>query len=516
MDDLQIEFYSTIAPTAEPTIAATEEVVIVDTEPPTSSPTSRPTVVDVTFCPNQHDDPVKLSSGPVMLEKSSALCVLTKAAANEFGELAFIAPVALSYDNGDWEIAAGDYATELLQGETFGSYNIGSHITLPDLPNGESYYLTSYSHSVSDVDKYARLLEAGTFGTTKAELDVLSAGGSYTYEAAKDWVVNQFNTPVTSHREFFRARVNQRLPHPARIARSDHPCSEGSRWRSYMFSQFDGDIDWHPHTFEARQSNDGKYITIRLNNQIRGVVKKMVEPRNGDVVVQFNTEYEMCRRPEPHYAGRYWLRIDGDCHEFVNPQIKFYHDSGECTFYLHGSPNRVELLTRVPICSAAVAQPDASQIISLPNITSGVLEHIDMANTRGGEYILLSGSDDPECYSLNDVSEETDIPTFGKLPDGSWLMYDPRIKLEENTDADPIEDGGGLARSLTGDRTVCANAPRTFLNEDKCFLSRDASACGSTTPQLSIDLTESNIQTLHTLTGQYVYGIMGLPTIDAL
>ena len=143
-----------------------------------------------------------------------------------------------------------------------------------------------------------------------------------------------------------------------------------------------------------------------------------------------------------------------------------------------------------------------------------MLEHIDMANTNGGDYILLSGSDDPLCASLNDVSEETDLPTFGKLPDGSWLMYDPRIKLEENTDVAPIGDGGGLTKSLTGDKTACANAPRTFLNEENCILSREASTCGSTTPQLKIDLTESNIQTLHSLTGQYVYAIMGLPTID--
>ena len=62
-----------------------------------------------------------------MLERSSALCVLTKANVDELGELTLIAPMALSYDSGDWEIAAGDYATKLLQGETFGTYNIGSH-----------------------------------------------------------------------------------------------------------------------------------------------------------------------------------------------------------------------------------------------------------------------------------------------------------------------------------------------------------------------------------------------------
>jgi len=104
-----------------------------------------------------------------------------------------------------------------------------------------------------------------------------------------------------------------------------------------MFSQFDGDLSWHRHTFEARKSSDGKYITIRLNDQIRGVVKKMLEPTRSDVVLQFDTKYEMQSRPDAHADGRFWLTVDETRHEFRTPQIKFYLDSGEITVYFHVS-----------------------------------------------------------------------------------------------------------------------------------------------------------------------------------
>jgi hypothetical protein len=49
-----------------------------------------------------------------MLARSSSLCVLTKAVSDSNGTLSSIAPVALSYDGGAWEKAAGEFAMKLL------------------------------------------------------------------------------------------------------------------------------------------------------------------------------------------------------------------------------------------------------------------------------------------------------------------------------------------------------------------------------------------------------------------
>lgn len=89
------------------------------------------------------------------------------------------------------------------------------------------------------------------------------------------------------------------------------------------------------------------------------------------------------------------------------------------------------------------------------------------------------------------------------------------MKLEDNTVETPLADGGGLVQALTGEQTRCSNAPRTFLNEESCVLSYSTSACSSAgAPQLKIELTEENLATLHDMTGQYVYGVLGLPVVD--
>ena len=48
------------------------------------------------------------------------------------------------------------------------------------------------------------------------------------------------------------------------------------------------------------------------------------------------------------------------------------------------------------------------------------------------------------------------------MPDGSWLQFDPRMILEENTLLDPIPDGGGLVRSLTAEREYPAGLNCAF------------------------------------------------------
>ena len=68
---------------------------------------------------------------------------------------------------------------------------------------------------------------------------------------------------------------------------------------------------------------------------------------------------------------------------------------------------------------------------------------------------------------------------------------------------------------LTGQRAKCANVPRTFLNEEHCTLSTATSTCGAAgVPIINIELNETNIADLHILTGQYLYGVLGLPVVD--
>jgi hypothetical protein len=166
-----------------------------------------PTVSTITACPSADSVPTEIPSGSVKLARSEYLCVLTKAVPIN-GTLSFIAPVALSYDNGAWEKAAGEFAMKLLYGQELGDYSDGSQLTLPDLNNTGNYYLTSYSHTVSETDKVARLLETATFGTTTTDL---ASFDNLTADTAKEWIITQMKLNLTSHRRYFRNRANPRV-----------------------------------------------------------------------------------------------------------------------------------------------------------------------------------------------------------------------------------------------------------------------------------------------------------------
>ena len=273
-----------------------------------------------------------------------------------------------------------------------------------------------------------------------------------------------------------------------RIGRNNHPCSANSRWRTFTFSRKDGDLWWFPQTFKAVYNSASDYhITITLNGFVRTTVKS-ISFEDLTKTFEFNKEYLMCNLPQEKVDGWFWLKLDdGSCTHLRNPLVAF---------------------------SATSSQP--AYVLNLPNI-SGSLQVIDEELSNGQELISTVGLDDELCKTLSGITEEGDAPIHGRLPDGSYVLFDPRLDLQENTIEHPEPDGGGLIRTLTGDIAKCANVPRTFLNEDSCVLSYSATACGSSeAPRLQIELNAENIGTLYDLTGQYVYSILGLPVVDTL
>jgi hypothetical protein len=209
MDDMHISTVGTLTPSFVSTPAPTDDSSNV-TSAPTSKPTFRPTVATLTMCPNVGFGSLTVSPGPIMLGKSSYLCILTKAIEEFDGSLAKIAPVARSYDGRAWEPSSGEFATHLFQGVVFGDYIDATQINLPELAAGEKYYLTSYSYVMSHNDAVARLFETATFGTTTADL-VAWDKGTLTKDSVSGWIHEQISKPITSHREFFRLRVNPRV-----------------------------------------------------------------------------------------------------------------------------------------------------------------------------------------------------------------------------------------------------------------------------------------------------------------
>jgi len=224
-----------------------------------------------------------------------------------------------------------------------------------------------------------------------------------------------------------------------------------------------------------------------MNNIPRTVVSNIsiVSSKYSNYTFNTTREYVLCNSPEEWVGGRVYITIeDGSCQTILNPVLNFTAFQNLPTYSL--------------------------------SIPAGSLDVINLFSTRGDEFMLSQPLTDSRCAIIPDVVESSDPPVFGVLSDGSWVQFDPRLILEENTIQAPIADGGGQNVIRSGKVMSCSNVPRTFLNEKQCSVSSIPLTCGTTspTPDVFIKLDESTLLTLFNLTGRYIYGLKGLPVID--
>lgn len=166
-----------------------------------------------------------------------------------------------------------------------------------------------------------------------------------------------------------------------------------------------------------------------------------------------NFEYAICKI-FPEIGGRLAIELqDGSCQNISNPAVDFTDHEN------------------LPI-----------YIINLPG-GSGDLKPIYEQWTKGDDFILTSALQDASCDNVPVLLMLGDAPIFGQLPDGTWLQFDPRLNLKTNTLTDPQDDGGYNEVILAGnEETLCMNVPRTFQNENECFMST-MDTCGSTSSE---------------------------------
>ena len=173
---------------------------------------------------------------------------------------------------------------------------------------------------------------------------------------------------------------------------------------------------------------------MRLDNQIRAVISDL-----GDIDPNF--KYKFCgENGFGRIGGRMTVRQENKrCKGITieNPRVDFtnHHD------YLD----------------------------HIVDLRSRRLRPIDEEWTNGEELILMGPSLSSTCNDIPVLQELGDSPIFGQLLDGSWLQFDPRLDLKTNTVVNPKNDGG-YAETKLSRQTLCVNAPRTFLNEDKCTM----------------------------------------------
>ena len=211
--------------------------------------------------------------------------------------------------------------------------------------------------------------------------------------------------------------------------------------------------------------------------------------------------------------------LDGDNYKNYTFDPTFdYHICGSLSEYIGG---RLGLLLEDGNC--VVTQNPEVNLDGFEHLASNIfdlndnnLQSVD-EGWYNGESLVYSLQrslfDDPSfssiCSALPSVPEIGDEPIFAKVSNGTWLLFDPRLRLETNTKDAPLYDGGKKAQTSSGGDVSCSNAPRSFLNEDSCQLS--ANACKSSfNSQVNIDLDNSTISAINRLSGRYVYAIKGL------
>lgn len=162
--------------------------------------------------------------------KSAGVCLLWRVT-----ESGARVPVARSYDNHDWEAYSGPYSSLSMT-----CNDSICQTSLPVTKNTQHYELIVYQRrrALRQDETAARFLEQTTFGP---RLDEIRAFSNVSLPALAQWIIDQVNLPVTSHRAEFRNHLNHRFPAQGitRVGRATRPCQAGTRYRRTAFSDKD-------------------------------------------------------------------------------------------------------------------------------------------------------------------------------------------------------------------------------------------------------------------------------------
>jgi len=434
------------------------------------------------------------NGGKQILQKSDVteLVTLVKVAADKKS----IAPIGRSYNNGDWENVAGPYQNLIFKCFDKTTY---CKINLPNITGSdEIYQVKSYNHALPKKDELARFLEQATFGATRQSigeiLNISDTESLTTDETMAKWTYDQmYNTPMSSHRAYFRKRALHRFE-PNHVARPMHACEKLTRYRRSSISI----RDWKKWVNVKQESNR---ISLYIGGYIRTVVDtldwadKNHISRHGNLDTN-DKSYFICTYPgdgvnqtlafqDPTSRGCITIKWNG---QFGTPPVQFFSDGVK--------PSKVMDLPE-----------DKLQVINQKYYTAGIDQ----------ELLLKRKLDDKLCP---DISAEFDeVPVFGlRESTGEYFIHDPPPKLLTNTMRNPARDGGSSSVSYTGSITKCANVERNFINEKYCKLSTDITACGrSAQSALDITLNHESLEKIYNTTKnftkietRYVYAINNL------
>ena len=383
-----------------------------------------------------------------------------------------------SHDGHDWEAVAGPYNIAF---QCDGTKCDGDAPVID--PSNQVFELTSFgSTNLNSIDIAARFFEQTTFGATR---DMLSTWNTQTLSTTSDldyqfaeWIKDQIdNVPATSLRRTFRQQTTTRARNIKTHGIPLHACDKNTRWHSYALNKVDSSRGYGQ--LEVTRSSDGLYYVFSIDGIPRTEVESVTVTNVGDLPVPGTYAFCNTWTIDELIGGKVQIIVNSICRtlEAGNPRIQF----------LSSNPQKPPTVITMASSNAI------NNFIPVPG------------TVKNEEFLLPDGLDDPICKAI----PLGEYPVYLDFTDGTYLSFDPRLTLLNNTMDEPLPEGGGTSH-LFGAR--CSNVARTFLNADSCVLSNIASVCSNVVDysDLEIELSQSNLYSLFDLTSSYVYAIAGL------
>lgn len=223
------------------------------------------------YCPSFGASFDIFASGGVEIRNSdpNSLCTVTEITSDSS-----LKPLARSYNAMNWEASAGANA-----GLQFLCDKGSCFVNLPVLPAGSRYQITTFkAPSYTVDDQVARFLEQATFGPTLYDIASLNQYPMLLQLSFASWINSQKTVPMTSHREYYRRRMNSRFDLATQMGAVTHPCQAGTRYRRFAFGSKDLNKILTIQTV-------GSYAKLSVDGFVRTVVKAPVVALTGGAVL---------------------------------------------------------------------------------------------------------------------------------------------------------------------------------------------------------------------------------------
>jgi hypothetical protein len=352
--------------------------------------------------------------------------------------------VARSYAKNHWERSA-DSDVDLPRLH-FDCSSDACTLIIPSLPG--TFYLLSRARNRATTPKeqVARFLNQATFGATLAEISSFPA-------SPKLWIQQQMTEPVSSHRAYYREKVNSVSTSVTPAGRPRTPCEDGSRWASFSFMA----------------SDIGKELVITTAAA----------------------------------ADTLSLSIDG----LVRTEVSATDFAGTTgTFTVCLVYERTNALVRIaPACSGA-----QTNIGNVPITFATPPPTANLAQLQGSDTRLSALTPDVSGNRLfqlnpNVACSAPDVPVIFAQSGGQYYRHSSRVVLLDNSLSAPaITEAGGNGPS------ICPNVEKSFVNAGSCVIHRGTACQALRPPSVEFPLAAESLRNFYSLADSYVYAVKGL------